>query len=213
MLKKRIIFILLATMMAAGSCVFPIKSEEIPSVEVTPVKLPHNMNSLTTVHKVQQATAGETSSILQVKTEEMRFEEEEIVEIIAESWWTEEEFDLLCRVVTAEMGADFAPDKAQQGVAAVVINRARHEAFPNNIHNVVHQKGQYACVSYLHRVEPTERVRENVLKVLEEEVFFPEDVVWQANFPQSAWGTSVDIYEIYFTGTKYETYFCYYGKS
>ncbi len=125
-------------------------------------------------------------------------------------WWTEAEYDLLCRVVMAEMGSDGAPDEAQQGVAAVVINRMNHPEFANSIHDVVYTKGQYACTSYLHKMQPTEKVKENVLVALRGESGFPPDVVWQAGFPQSAWGTSVKLYKVFDT-KPHTTYFCYYG--
>lgn len=126
-------------------------------------------------------------------------------------WWTEAEFDLLCRVVMAEMGSNSAPDEAQQGVAAVVINRVNHSAFKNTIYDVIYTTGQYACTGYLHKMEPTDRVRANVLIALEGNSGFPEDVVWQAGFPQAAWGKTVDIYKIFYT-SPHTTYFCRFGK-
>lgn len=125
-------------------------------------------------------------------------------------WWTESEFDLLCKVVMAEMGSDSAPDEAQQGVAAVVINRVNHPNFKNTISEVIYTTGQYACTPYLNKVVPTQRVKENTLIALQGKSGFPTDVVWQAGFPQAAWGKSVAIYKVFDT-YPHTTYFCHYG--
>lgn len=125
-------------------------------------------------------------------------------------WWTESEFDLLSRVVMAEMGSDSAPDEAQQGVAAVVINRVNHPVFKNTIEEVIYTTGQYACTPYLSEVVPTQRVKENTLIALQGKSGFPDDVVWQAGFPQAAWGKSVAIYKVFDT-YPHTTYFCHYG--
>lgn len=127
-----------------------------------------------------------------------------------EKWWTQEEEDLLVQVVHFEMGSDSAPDEAQQLVAAVVINRMRHSSFPDTIKDVIYAPGAYSCANLLGTGNPTERCRENVLKVLNEEVTFPDDVVWQSSVPQCAWNTTVKIYKVFDT-QPYKTYFCHYG--
>ena len=127
-----------------------------------------------------------------------------------EKWWTQEEEDLLVQVVHFEMGSDSAPDEAQQLVAAVVINRMRHPSFPDTIKDVIYAPGAYSCVNLLGTGNPTERCRENVLKVLNEEVTLPDDIVWQSSVPQCAWNTTVKIYKVFDT-QPYKTYFCHYG--
>ena len=126
-------------------------------------------------------------------------------------WWTEEEYDLLCRVVMAEGGSDSIVDEVQQGIAAVVINRMNYPGFADTIHDVIYSPGQYSCAPYLHTITPTERVRENTLIALKGDSGYPEDVVWQAGFPQAAWNTSVKIYKVFDTKPN-KTYFCHYGE-
>lgn len=147
------------------------------------------------------------SNMIKISKKESGINTEETKEV--EKWWTQEEEDLLVQVVHFEMGSDSAPDEAQQLVAAVVINRMRHPDFPDTIKDVLYS-GAYSCSNLLGTGNPTERCRENVLKVLNEEVTFPDDVVWQSSVPQCAWNTTVKIYKVFDT-QPYKTYFCHYG--
>jgi hypothetical protein len=64
-----------------------------------------------------------------------------------ESWvvsCTEEEIDLLARVVNAEAGNE--PMEGQVAVAAVVINRVRSPQYPNSIDDVIRQPGQFKVI-------------------------------------------------------------------
>ena len=45
--------------------------------------------------------------------------------------YTEEDLDLLARLITAEMGASWVSDEMQLYVGSVVINRMNHELFPD----------------------------------------------------------------------------------
>ena len=148
------------------------------------------------------------SNMIKISKKENGIITEETKEV--EKWWTQEEEDLLVQVVHFEMGSDSAPDEAQQLVAAVVINRMRHPSFPDTIKDVIYAPGAYSCVNLLGTGNPTERCRENVLKVLNEEVTFPDDIVWQSSVPQCAWNTTVKIYKVFDT-QPYKTYFCHYG--
>ncbi|AEG59116.1 LysM peptidoglycan-binding domain-containing protein [Desulforamulus ruminis] len=58
--------------------------------------------------------------------------------------YTEEELDLLARLVTAEAGGE--PVEAQVGVAAVVINRVQSSSFPNTISEVIYARNQFGPV-------------------------------------------------------------------
>ena len=148
------------------------------------------------------------SNMIKISKKENGIITEETKEV--EKWWTQEEEDLLVQVVHFEMGSDSAPDEAQQLVAAVVINRMRHPSFPDTIKDVIYAPGAYSCVNLLGTGNPTERCRENVLKVLNEEVTLPDDIVWQSSVPQCAWNTTVKIYKVFDT-QPYKTYFCHYG--
>lgn len=146
-----------------------------------------------------------------LETTEIIVEPDVAEEVEEKSWWTSEEELLLAKVVYAEMGQSDAPDEAQQLVAQVVINRMRHDSFPDTIYDVIYQTGQYACTSYLDGVQPDQRAKDNALKALKGEVDCPDDVVWQAGFPQCAWNTSVKIYKTFTIGSS-TVYFCHYGS-
>lgn len=150
------------------------------------------------------------SNMIKISKKESGINTEETKEV--EKWWTQEEEDLLVQVVHFEMGSDSVPDEAQQLVAAVIINRMRHPdpSFPDTIKDVIYAPGAYSCANLLGTGNPTERCRENVLKVLNEEVTFPDDIVWQSSVPQCAWNTTVKIYKVFDT-QPYKTYFCHYG--
>lgn len=125
--------------------------------------------------------------------------------------YTNEELMLVAKVIAAEAGSDNVSDRCNELVGAVIVNRVNHGSFPNTIEEVIYAPGQYATVSQLDSIVPDERDIENARRALEGEIDCPADVVWQANFPQCAWGTSVDIYEK--IETPYGTmYFCHYGK-
>lgn len=125
--------------------------------------------------------------------------------------YTEEDLMLIAKVIAAEAGSNNVSDRCNELVGAVIVNRVNHESFPNTVEEVVYAPGQYATVSQLDSIVPDERDIENARRALEGEIDCPSDIVWQANFPQCAWGTSVDIYEK--IETPYGTmYFCHYGK-
>ena len=106
-------------------------------------------------------------------------------EIIVEKKYTDEELDLLSRVVYAEAGSNWLTDEHQKAVASVVINRKNDNRFPNTIKEVVYQKGQYGCVyNGMINQPPDQRAYDNAKYVLENGVTIPSDVVWQAQFKQ-----------------------------
>ena len=58
---------------------------------------------------------------------------------------TASEQDLLSRIIRAE--ADGEPYAGQVAVGTVVLNRVLSDSFPNNVHDVVYQSGQFSPVS------------------------------------------------------------------
>lgn len=113
------------------------------------------------------------------------------------------ELDILSRVVYAEAGMDGIPDECQQLVAMVVLNRVNDPRFPNNIYDVVFQKGQYACTwSGTFYRTPNARSIANAKKALDGEVECPPKVLGQAGFVQGA------IYRVFPTPCD-TVYFCY----
>lgn len=71
--------------------------------------------------------------------------EEESVDVSAPVVpYTEEDLDLLARLITAEMGASWVSDEMQLYVGSVVLNRMQHPLFPDTLYDVIYAKGQYS---------------------------------------------------------------------
>lgn len=122
------------------------------------------------------------------------------VETETEAPYSDEDFWYLSHVIQAESG--YCSTEMMEGVGSVVINRVNDDRFPDTIREVIEQPGQYSTLGWLESQVPTDEVLEVTEDLLLNGSKFPEDVVWQANFPQ---GTSV-----YKTiSTSYSTmYFC-----
>ena len=110
---------------------------------------------------------------------------EEKEDVISRYEYTDEELDLLSRVVFAEAGSNWLSDKHQRAVASVVLNRVSDNRFPNSIRGVIYQNGQYACVDngMINRT-PNKRAVENAKYVLENGITIPENIVWQSQAKQ-----------------------------
>lgn len=136
---------------------------------------------------------------------EMQKKEKEDKESKLNSNINEDDLYWLSQIVMQEMGGDWVSDELQQMVASVIINRVNSEYFPNTVKDVIFQKGQYAGVEYLSRVEPTDKVIENCKYILENGSILPNNVVFQAEFVQGD-GVYYTYYDKYVGST---TYFCY----
>jgi spore germination cell wall hydrolase CwlJ-like protein len=109
-----------------------------------------------------------------------------------QSAWQEEQeaLDITARVVMGE--APYCPYVHQVAIAAVVVNRVNSDRFPDTVREVVSQPGQYSTI-YLRGFDKTlPRCYEAAKTALDGDDEVPDDVVWQANFPQgrSVWWTS-----------------------
>lgn len=60
-------------------------------------------------------------------------------------WMTPDEFDLLCKVVYAEVGTECYDTKYM--VALTILNRSASNLFPESVYDVVFQDGQYAVAT------------------------------------------------------------------
>lgn len=80
---------------------------------------------------------------------------------------TEDEFDLLCRLVYHESGNQ--PLDGQQAVTEVILNRIYSDKFPNTLEEVIFQKNptQFAAAKNLYKYTPTEETVNLVREVLE----------------------------------------------
>ncbi|MBR6689635.1 MAG: cell wall hydrolase [Clostridia bacterium] len=61
-----------------------------------------------------------------------------------DTWYTEEELDLLARLIYFEARGECY--EGQVAVGAVVMNRIKTSGFPNTIHDVIYQKNQFSPV-------------------------------------------------------------------
>lgn len=127
--------------------------------------------------------------------------------VVEEPPYSEEDLDLLSRLITAEMGASWVPDEIQLYVGSVVLNRLHSDLYPGEtIYEVIYQDGQYSPTwTGAINNTPDERTIENAKRLLTDGSILPENVVFQANFKQ---GDGV-YYEYYDEVLGTTTYFCY----
>ena len=111
--------------------------------------------------------------------------------------------DMLAHLIVGEVeGCD---REMKEYVGSVVLNRVKSNKFPESIEDVVFQEGQYSCTwDGNYYKTPSEEDYEIAKDLLENGSKLPEDVLFQAEFPQgqgvydtidSPWGTTM--------------YFCY----
>lgn len=140
-------------------------------------------------------------------------ESDQIIQRAQAIWWeaentptySEEDLRILANVIHYEAGN--CPDRHQQLVAQVVLNRVKDNRFPNTVKGVVQQPGQYAAWYVTATPKVSQRCYNNAKAALEGKVNCPANVVFQAQFRQ---GTGV--YETSYVNTGWwssTTYFCY----
>lgn len=126
--------------------------------------------------------------------------------VVEEQTYTDDDLDLLSRIIYAEVGCTWIPDEVQLYTGSVVLNRVSSPLFPDTLYEVIYQEGQYSPTwNGSIDNEPDERTIENARILLADGSVIPENVVFQANFTQ---GTG--IYHSYYDETLgTTTYFCY----
>ena len=113
---------------------------------------------------------------------------------------SEEDIDLLARLLFAEAGSDWISDDTIYYVGSVVLNRVNSDLFPDTLYDVIYQAGQYSCTwSGGIYNEPTERCYRIAEDLLRNGSRLPEGVLFQAEFTQ---GSGVYVYQD-------NLYFCY----
>lgn len=109
-----------------------------------------------------------------------------------------EDLELLAHLIFAEAGSDWCKDEMLYGVGSVVLNRIASEYYPNNMYDVIYQRGQYACTWNGHiKKEPNERAYRIAEDLLRNGSTLPENVLFQAQFKQGD-GVYVKIQNMYF---------------
>lgn len=112
--------------------------------------------------------------------------------------YDKDELNLLAHLINAEAGSSWCKDEMLYYAGSVVLNRMKHKDFPNTMHDVIYQKGQYACVSNGHiNKEPTDRCWEIAEDLLVNGSVLPDNVIFQAEFRQGR-GTWVIVQNMYF---------------
>lgn len=116
------------------------------------------------------------------------------------------DIDLLARLIMCEMGSDGHPDEQLYNVGSVVLNRVSDSRFPDTVHDVIYQSGQYAPAisGAIETVKPTERCYTIAKDLLSNGSRLPASVVWQREEPQGS-----AVYAAYYSpvmGTT--TYYC-----
>lgn len=118
---------------------------------------------------------------------------------------TFDDFDLIARVIHSEAGSYWLPMNWKMAVGEVVLNRVASPEFPNTVHGVVYQPGQYASASYFARMQPTQADTVAAARLANgERIFNHPAVVFQANFRQGS-GVAAVFTDRYLGNT----YFCY----
>jgi hypothetical protein len=108
--------------------------------------------------------------------------------------YTEEEYDLLCRLIQAEVGGEYILDyydlsedefnRLIRAATSVVINRVKSDDFPDCIYDVIYDC-RWGIIQYSPAYNgglnntPTDRVKKNVKFVLENGSICPENVIYQ----------------------------------
>lgn len=98
----------------------------------------------------------------------------------------EKDLEELTHLIMAEGGSDYLPDDVPYGVGTVVLNRVASKNYPNTIHGVIHQPGQYAVASYYMSVEPTGRCYRIAYDLLSNGSEWPSNIIYQAQFTQGS---------------------------
>lgn len=120
--------------------------------------------------------------------------------------YTQEDLDLLARVIYAEVGCTWIPDWVQRMTGSVVLNRVESAYYPNTIRDVIYQPGQYSPTwdGSINK-KPDARTIANAKYLLENGSICPENVIGQNSII-----TGSGVYKSYHDSVLGTTvYFCY----
>ena len=109
----------------------------------------------------------------------------EIIDLEEVKSYTEEEYELLAHLIFAEAGSDWCSDKMQQYTGSVVLNRIASKYYPNNMYDVIYQKGQYSVTkSGAINKTPNQRAYDCAKFLLENGSVLPANVIFQSQHVQ-----------------------------
>lgn len=105
--------------------------------------------------------------------------------------YTLEDASLLAEAIYWENWYTDTEKETARWTGAVITNRVKSDSFPNTIHDVLYQKGQYSTTKYFYTKELPKEVYLMAMEILilgTPDV--PEDVLFQATFKQGkVWRT------------------------
>lgn len=115
-----------------------------------------------------------------------------------------DELYLLARVIFSEAGSDWLTEDFRLCVGEVVLNRVASPEFPDTIHDVVYQKGQYTGVNSMKfaLMKPGDDCVAVALKLLQGERRMAPAVVYQSDCIQG------ELFSMYSDRRLGNTYFC-----
>ena len=163
-------------------------------------------NTEITSEYIETISSEETFISTEETTNEILSEttSEDVIDDLEGYCYSDEDLYLLARVIDAE-ASDICTDEHKMCTGQVILNRMNSNKYPNTLREVVYDKGQYASVE-------NDRLKEEITKesldvarrLLNGEKILPDDVVYQAEFPQ---GKEIvkTIYNKYLDNT---TYYC-----
>lgn len=99
--------------------------------------------------------------------------------------YTQEEVELLARLITAEVGID--DEERSYLCGAVVLNRIKSKDFPDTLRDVIYQPGQYQCTWNGHIDRDYEDIAYEIAEgLLTDGAEVDERVIYQAEFRQGS---------------------------
>lgn len=127
--------------------------------------------------------------IVELGTEEVATEEieevepeTEVVEVVTEEVeeksYSNQDLEELAHLIYAEVGNQ--SDTCMKYTGSVVLNRVNSSRYPNTIHGVINQKGQYGVRGYYMKKKPSEKAYAIAQYLLEHGSVLPDSVVGQA---------------------------------
>lgn len=154
------------------------------------------LNDLISAAAAGKATAGRAAeqSLTAVLTAQGR--EDEAISF--------DDLYLLSRIIYSEAGSSWLEDDFRLCVGEVVMNRVASPEFPDTIHDVIYQKGQYSVVNTagFASLAPGDTCVSVALRLLNGERLMVPSVVYQSDYIQ---GELFTLYSDYHLGN---TYFC-----
>lgn len=191
----------LAVLLCALLLIVEARTQAVPQEEPEPVFTPTVATALPYIDILEPVAAHEVCALIPVQPILLPLvadEDPEIYDTPARApqyifiEMTEDEYEELARVVYLEAGNQSAD--GQQAVVEVVFNRVLHSAFPNTVHDVLHDPGQFSTIGAVGTVPAEKAISEAIDAALFGDTILDRDVVFfsRAGENNRVWGTIGD---------------------